>query len=99
MEHGIIYAWIDYDVYMPCNLEGKIQDNQQQILEQHSCTYVFEACKWALILLFLERVVHKSNLDNLIKVVVNALTWYGGLFKSNVTLKLTCFGVNGAINF
>jgi hypothetical protein len=35
MEHGRIYAWIDYDLYMPCNLEGKIQDNQQQVLEQH----------------------------------------------------------------
>jgi hypothetical protein len=58
---------------MPCNLEGKIQDNQQQVLEQHSCTYVVEACKWVLILLPLERVVHKSNLDNTIKVVVDAL--------------------------
>lgn len=98
MEHGRIYGWIDYDLYMPCDLKDKIQNNQQ-VLEQHSCTYVVEACKWVLILLALEMVVHKSNLDNMIKVIVDALTWYGGLFKLNVVSKLTCFGLIGAINF
>jgi hypothetical protein len=42
-------------------------------------------------------VVEGSYADNLPKIIVEFLFLYGGLSKSNLALKLICFGVYGVV--
>jgi len=51
------------------------------------------------ILLMLQQVVKGSHVDNLIKVIVEALFLYGGLSKSNLILEFVCFGEDNVRTF
>jgi hypothetical protein len=50
-------------------------------------------------LLILERVIKRSNFDNFTKVVVDALSQYGGLLESNLAYKIIYFGENDGTIF
>jgi len=49
--------------------------------------------------LTLQQVVEGSYVNNLAKVIVEFLLFYGGLLESNLALKLVCFGTNGVMMF
>jgi hypothetical protein len=49
--------------------------------------------------LTLQQVVEGSHVNNLAKVIVEFLLFYGGLLESNLALKLVCFGTNGVMMF
>jgi hypothetical protein len=44
--------------------------------------------------LTLQQVVEGSHVDNLTKVIVKSLLLYGVFSKSNLALKLVCFGID-----
>ncbi len=49
--------------------------------------------------LTLQQVVEGSHVNNLAKVIVEFLLFYGGLLKFNLAVKLICFGTNGVMMF
>ncbi len=71
-------------------------DNQSWISVH---VYVVEGWEQLLILLTLQQVVEGSHVDNLTKVIVESLFLHGGLSKSNMALKLICFGTNNVTTF
>jgi hypothetical protein len=50
-------------------------------------------------LLILEQVIKRSSFDNLTKVVVDALSQYGGLLESNLAYNIIYFGENDVTIF
>jgi hypothetical protein len=47
----------------------------------------------------IQQVLEGSNVDNLIKVIVDSLLTYGGFKKFDLAFKLVCFATNGVITF
>lgn len=82
-------------VYMSCD-EVTMIDNQSWISTH---VYVVEGWKWFPILLTLQQVVEGSHVNNLTKVIVKSLLLYGVFSKSNLVLKLVCFGIDSVTMF
>jgi hypothetical protein len=61
--------------------------------------YVVEGWKCIPILLTLEQVLLNVIANNLIKVIMRSLLWYGSLFDIDLASKLINFGVNGVLVF
>jgi len=82
-------------ISMSCD-EVTMIDNQSWISTH---VYVVEGWKWLPILLTLQQVVEGSHVDNLTKVIVKSLLLYGVFSKSNLALKLVCFGIDDVTMF
>jgi hypothetical protein len=47
----------------------------------------------------IQQVLEGSNVNNLLKVIVDSLLTYDGLSKFDLVFKLVCFATNGVISF
>jgi hypothetical protein len=55
---------------------------------------VFENWQQTFLLLSLQRMVDGATLDNLKRILVDAMVLYGGLFQETMASKLITFGAN-----
>jgi len=71
--------------------------NNQSWLSMH--LYIVEAWKKLPILLNLWKVIDGNTSNTMISMIVESLTKFGGLTKSDLAKKLVCFGIDGVMIF
>jgi hypothetical protein len=60
---------------------------------------VFENWQQTPLLLSLQRMIDRATLDNLKRIMVDAMVLYGGLIQETMASKLITFRANGACVF